>query len=106
MLLSPEKSSRSNSQFGSPPIKDIGQPLRSPLKIRDLNSKPPGLKPDYSPGLKSETTLHFQPTTIQSHFFEQNQSNVTSSNVNDSSTLIGDDYNNWREEKIRELREM
>ncbi|KAI3405292.2 ASE1 [Candida oxycetoniae] len=108
-LFSPMRASRNNSQTGMTIFNEL-QPLRSPLKPRtNLNSTSPTNKNSQSKKAQEQQAepFRFAPIPIQTSFLDQNHlERVDNVSNNDTSTLIGDDYVNWRDEKIRQLNEM
>ncbi|KAL6453073.1 ASE1 Anaphase spindle elongation protein [Candida maltosa Xu316] len=111
---SPLQANRSNSNFGKPP--SVIQPLLSPLKPSNLSNtkqntpeRPEQSRDTDSYGKENSSPFDFSPIKIRPGFFENGETLKTrriSGVTNDTSTLIGDDYLHWRDEKIRQLNDM
>ncbi|CAK9439146.1 uncharacterized protein LODBEIA_P33700 [Lodderomyces beijingensis] len=93
-MVSPINATKTNSRDSHPPV--ISE-LRSPLKARReqslniLRGSPPEKLPKIR---KTDNKKHAQTDSL-----DENQSIYNGQN---SSSLIGDEYSNWRQEKIRE----
>lgn len=116
---SPLQATRNSSTLGKPPSGI--QPLISPLKPSNLMNKnhstptmrqsPVTSTVDSIPIGKENNSSPFDlsPIKIRPSFFEHESMNSKlrriSGITNDTSTLIGEDYLNWRDEKIRQLKD-
>lgn len=119
---SPIQATRNSSTLGKPPSSSSLQPLISPLKPSNLINKsntisttirqsPNFINGDKIPIGKENNSSPFDlsPIKIRHSFFNQESINLKlrriSGITNDTSTLIGEDYLNWRDEKIRQLKD-
>ena len=113
---SPVRASRDNSVLGKPPA--TIQPLISPLKPlnvhtvgnTNLNGTPLSrTKPEstnVSYGKENCSPFELSPVKIRPGFFDHDGSRRVSGISNDTSTVIGEDYLSWRDEKIKQLRDI
>ncbi|CAX43088.1 anaphase spindle elongation protein, putative [Candida dubliniensis CD36] len=113
---SPMRASRDNSVLGKPP--PAIQPLISPLKplnihnvgnITTIGTPPSTMKPEsnnISYGKENCSPFDLSPVKIRPGFFDHDGSRRASGVSNDTSTVIGEDYLSWRDEKIKQLREI
>ncbi|RCK57336.1 Anaphase spindle elongation protein [Candida viswanathii] len=117
---SPLQATRNSPMLGKPPSGI--QPLISPLKPSTLvNIKQLTPQARTNPSATTATTaahipigkennsspFDLSPIKIRPSFFDQETMNMKSRRVsgitNDTSTLVGDDYLSWRDERIRQL---